>query len=179
MIEFWHSICAHNSDYGHKFSTGHFEEHTRPLSPASVGVQARLGGVVARTGRLGRTHRARTRVNANQVLSWHRLYLQGRLGVPTVMQGDGLCRWCWRHRRPLRTTSIPMVIPMAPSCLSWARSASASKASPTQPRWPKCRIGCCDDRAARRHQGSVRYAASQRCEGIIDQLGIGKLFFEF
>ena len=50
-----------NSDYGHKFPTDHFKERTRPLSPASAGVQARIGHAIARTGRLARSHRARTR----------------------------------------------------------------------------------------------------------------------
>jgi len=76
-----------NSDYGHKFSTGHFKERTRPLSPATAGVQVCLGGAIARTWRLGR---ARTRRQRNQVFSGRPLYQQGRLGVPAMMRADGL-----------------------------------------------------------------------------------------
>ena len=53
-----------NSDYGHKFSTG----HAPPLSPASSGVQVRLGGGVARD----------RGANPNQVFSWRRPYEQQR-----------------------------------------------------------------------------------------------------
>lgn len=79
-----------NSDYGHRFSAGHFEEQTRPLSPTSVGVQACPSGAIALTGASVARIVRENGVNANQMFNWRGLYQQGRLSVQALIRDDGV-----------------------------------------------------------------------------------------
>nr|GEU28428.1 hypothetical protein [Tanacetum cinerariifolium] len=112
-----------NSDYGHKFSTDHFKERTRPLSPASAGVQARLGCAIAQTGRLGRAHRARTRCQRQPGvqlapavstraprcagINAHRWLVAGGAGAVGARAEQRRCRWRRRRHHRARAGRSP------------------------------------------------------------------------